>query len=139
MCSQQLSITMNNSLISKIYFPQCLFMKSQNFETGLNDCHKLVYSILRASFKKLPPKIIKCRYQKHFDQKKFLHDFDSKLLQGDLYRNCDEPYEKLSEIFVDILNHQTPLKEKQIRGNHFPFMNKELRKAIMEKSKTRSI
>ena len=63
---------------------------------------------------------------------------DSKLLQGDLYRNCYEPYEKLSEIFVDILNHRAPLKEKQIRGNHAPFMTKELSKAVMEKSKSRN-
>ena len=28
------------------------FLKSQNYETGLSDCHKLVVSILRASFKK---------------------------------------------------------------------------------------
>ena len=63
---------------------------------------------------------------------------DSKLLQGDLYRNCNEPYEKHSEIFMDISNHHTPLKEKQIRGNHAPFMTKELSKAIMEKSKSRN-
>ena len=114
------------------------FMKSQNFKIGLIDCHKLICSILRASFKKLPPKIIKYRDQKHFDQKKFPHDLDSKLLQGDLYRNCGEGYGKLSEIFVDILNHHAPLKEKQIRGNHALFMAKELSKAIMEKSKTRN-
>ena len=63
---------------------------------------------------------------------------DSKLLQGDLYRDCDEPYEKLSEVFIDILNHHAPLKEKQIKGNHARFMTKELSKAIMEKSKTRN-
>ena len=63
---------------------------------------------------------------------------DSKLLQGGLYRNCDKPYERLSEILVDILNHHAPLNEKQIRGNHTPFMNKELSKAIMENSKTRN-
>ena len=28
------------------------FLKSQNFEIGLSDCHKLVVSILRASSKK---------------------------------------------------------------------------------------
>ena len=60
------------------------FMKSQDFETGLSDCCKLVCSILRASFKKLPPKIIKYRDQKHFDKNNFLHDLDSTLLQGDL-------------------------------------------------------
>ena len=94
--------------------------------------------MLRAFFKKLSPKTIKCRDQKHFNQKMFLHDLDSKLLEGNLYRNCNEPYEKRSEIFVDILNHQVPLKEKQIRGNHAPFMNKKLSKAITEKSKTRN-
>ena len=64
-------------------------MKFEDFETGLSDCHKLVCSILRASFKKLPPKIVKCRGQKQFDQKMFLHDLDSKLLQKYLYRNFE--------------------------------------------------
>ena len=50
---------------------------------------------------------------------------DSKLLQGGLYRNWDAPYEKLSEIFVGILNHRASLKEKQITGSHAPFMTKE--------------
>ena len=72
------------------------FIKSQNFETGLSNCQKLICSILRVSFKELSPKIMKYRDQKHFDQKKILHNLDSKLLQGDLYRNCVEPYEKFS-------------------------------------------
>ena len=38
-------------------------------------------------------------------------------------------------MFVDILNYHASLKEKQIRGNHAPFMNKELSKTIMKKSK----
>ena len=46
------------------------FLKSQNFKTGLSDYHKLVCSILRASFKKLLPKIIKYRDQKRFIKKK---------------------------------------------------------------------
>ena len=115
------------------------FLKPQNFETGLNDCHKLIFSILRASFKKLPPKIIRYGDKKHFNQKKFLHYLDSKLLQEDLYRNCDKLYEKVSEIFVDILIHHAPLKEKQIKGNRALFMTNELSKAIIEKPKTRSI
>ena len=114
------------------------FLKSQNFKTGLSDCHKLVCGTLWASFKKLPPKIVKYRDQKGFIKKKVSSWFDSKLIQGYLYRNCDEPYEKLSEIFVDILNHHTPLKEKPIRGNQAPLMTKELSKALMEKSKTRN-
>ena len=113
------------------------FMKSLSFEIGLSDCHNLVCSILRASFKNLPPKIVKYRDHKHFYQEKF-HDLDSKLLQGDLFRNCEEPYEKLSEILIDILNFHAPLKQKQVRGNQAPFMTKELSKAIMVKSEARN-
>ena len=72
------------------------FLKSQNFEIGLSYCHKLVVSILRATFKKLPREIITYRDQKRFNQDHFLRDLDSKLLQGKLYRNCDEPYKKLT-------------------------------------------
>ena len=109
------------------------FMKSQAFELGLSDCHKLVCTIRRASFKKLPSKIITYR-----DQQNFLRDLNKKLVHGQLYKSCDEPYKKLSEIFNDILNYHAPLKEKQLRGNHTPFMTKELNKAIMEKSKARN-
>ena len=48
-------------------------------------------------------------------------------------------YEKVSEIFVDILIHHAPLKEKQIKGNRALFITNELSKAIIEKPKTRSI
>ena len=111
------------------------FMKSLSFETGLSDCHKLVCSILRASFKKLPPKIVKYRDHKHFYQEKFLHDLDSKLLQGDLFRNCEKLYENLSEIFIDILNFHAPLKQKQVRSNQAPYISK----AIVVKSKARNM
>ena len=87
------------------------FLKSQNFEIGLSDCHKLVVSILRASFIKLPRKIIGYRDQKRFNQVHFLRDLDSRLLQGELYKNCDEPYKKLTEIVNDILNHHVALKK----------------------------
>ena len=87
------------------------FLKSQNFEIGLSDCHKLAVSILRASFKKLPRKVITYRDQKRFSQDHFLRDLDSRLLQWGLYRNCDEPHKKISEIFNDIFNHHAPLKQ----------------------------
>ena len=32
------------------------FYKSHSFVTGLSECHKLIVSILRTSFQKLPPK-----------------------------------------------------------------------------------
>ena len=114
------------------------FQKTQNFVTGISDCHKLILTVLRSSFKKLPPKTVFYRCHSNFDQKQFLNDLDRKLIEGGLYRNCHDQYNKLTEIFRDILDHHAPLKQKKIRGNQAPFMTKELSKAIMNKSKAKN-
>ena len=95
-------------------------------------------SILRTSFQKLPLKFVIYRNQKNFHESNFLRDLDSRLIQGNLYKNCDDPYTKISEIFSDVLNYHAPLKQKSVRGNHAPFMTKELSKAIMTKSKVKN-
>ena len=51
----------------------------------------------------------------------------------------DEAYDHFKKIFVSVVNKHTPLKTKFIRGNYAPFMNKELSKAIMCRSKLRNI
>ena len=59
-------------------------------------------------------------------------------MQEELYRNCGETQKKLSESFNDILNHHAPLKQKQVKGNHASFMTKDLKEAIMNKSKAKN-
>ena len=79
------------------------FLKSQNFEMRLNDYHNLIVNIQRASFKNPPRKIITYRDQKRFNhvrQDHFLRDLDSRLLQGELYRNCDESYKNLLKFLI---------------------------------------
>ena len=90
------------------------FYESHSFVTGLSDCHKLIVSILRTSFQKLPPKFVIHRNQKNFHETNFLHDLDSTLIYGELYKNCDDPYTKISEIFSEVLNYHAPLKQKSI-------------------------
>ena len=114
------------------------FYKSHSFVTGLSDCHKLIENILRTSFQKFPPKFVIYRNQKNFHESNFLRDLDSRLIQGELYKNCEDPYTKMSEIFSEVLNYHAPLKQKSVRGNHAPFMTRELSKAIMTKSKVKN-
>ena len=40
--------------------------------------------------------------------------------------------------FQNVLNKHAPPKQKNVRGNHAPFMTKDFSKAIMNKSKTRN-
>ena len=68
----------------------------------------------------------------------FLRDLDARLIQGEPYKNCGNPYTKISEISSEVLNYHGPLKLKSVRGNHAPFMTRELSKAIMTKSKVKN-
>ena len=63
------------------------------YEAGLSDFHKLVVTILQTSFEPLPPKIIKYRNYKCFDEKKFRCLFNKRL--NELNTN---------DVIVDIFN-----------------------------------
>ena len=41
-------------------------------------------------------------------------------------------------IFVELLNNHAPMKEKYVRANNAPFMNKVLSKAVMTRSRLRN-
>ena len=47
-------------------------------------------------------------------------------------------YSSFTRIFQNVLNKHATLKQKKIRGNHAPFMTKDLSKATMNKPKTRN-
>ena len=105
------------------------------YETGLSDFHKLVVTILRTSFEPLPPKIIKYRNYKNFDEdefrflfKKRLNDFNTDDITVDIFKMT----------FLNVLNKFAPLKKKYLRVNHSRFVSKELNKAIMQRSRLRN-
>ena len=116
------------------------FKKTQGFVTGLSDFHKLVVTVLRSFYKKLSPKSISYRNNKTFDKNYFLRDLDRRLIRGELYtlQLCEEPYNKLTQIFTEVLDSHAPLKQKTIRRNQAPFMTRELSKAIIDKSKAKN-
>lgn len=60
---------------------------------------------------------------------------DIKLIQGEIQKNCKDPYHKLTQIFRDITEH---LFEKT-SGNQAPFMTKELSGGIVAKSKAKNL
>ena len=90
--------------------------------------------MLKTTFKKIPPRKIVFRDYKKFDTQNFLYDLDQEMIKGKFY-NAYDSYGSFSDIFQQIVNKHAPLKEKMIRGNNAPFMTKEVRKAIMNRSK----
>ena len=93
---------------------------------------------MRSYYKKLPPKNVLYRSVKRFEKTTFLRDLNSRLIQGELHKNCQEPYNKLMQIFSEVLDNHAPVKQKVVSGNQAPFMTKDLSKAIMMKSKAKN-
>ena len=105
-------------------------------ETGISDYHLLVYTMLKTTYDKLPTKVIKYRQWKHFDQDIFKLKLGS-LLNRNNYTNATE-YRNFEKSFVSTLDKHASFKTKFLRGNNQPFMNKNLRKAIMLRSKLKN-
>ena len=110
------------------------FQNTQTFETGLSDHHVMIYTMFKTTCIKLPPKIIKYRCYKKFSDKMFYSDLINHLILTPV-SNFDE----FERIFLTILNKHAPIKKKLLRGNHKPFVNKTLCKAISTRSKLRKI
>ena len=102
-----------------------LVMKSCTVETGISDNHKLIMSICRMTFAK-------------GKSKNCLKNCDSKLFEVTLIKNLSETelsFENFETTFSLTLEKLAPLKQKYLRYNNSPFMNRILRKAIMTRSK----
>ncbi len=50
------------------------FLKSQSFETGFSDFHHMIYTILKTTYAKIPPKVVRYRNYKKFSEPKFFGD-----------------------------------------------------------------
>ena len=94
--------------------------------------------MLTSYCRKLPPKKILYRNVKRFEKTTFLRDLDGRLIQGELYNNCQEPYNKLTQIFSEVIDYNATVRQKVVRGNQVLFMTKDLSKLIMMQSKPKN-
>ena len=109
------------------------FENSTVIETGLSDCHKMTITVMKKYFKKREPITITYRDYSNFDGEKFRNDLKEKIIEDECIT---------IDTFIDILNklldQHAPRKQKIIRGNSAPFMNKTLSKAFMTRARLRN-
>ena len=112
------------------------FQDTQVIETGLSDFHKMNITVLKMFFSKQNNETVFFRNYKNFDNSAFREALNRELLKYDL-NNIE--YDTFQEIIVSLLNVYAPLKKKYLRANHARFVTKELRKAIMLRTRLRII
>ena len=108
------------------------FHSSMCIETGISDFHKMTVCVLNVQFTKLCPAEIKYRNCKNFNPKSFKAELKTNL---EFSKKTEITYDKFKDTFMKSLNKHAPMKEKLIRGNNAPFMNKTLSKAFVHKAK----
>ena len=111
------------------------FQNNMVAETGLSDFHQLTITVMKCSFQKQSPKVIYYRNYKCFDNIAFKASLCKNLsVCGFRNINCDD----FENLFLSTFNEHTLVKKRYIRANNAPFMNKELYKAIMTRSRLRN-
>ena len=113
------------------------FQHTLTCETGLSDHHHMITTFLRSHLVRLKPKKIFYRSYKRFDESMFLEDVKNVNFVCDT-EDPDLNYENLINGFCSIIDKHAPLKQKTLRGNEAPFMNKNLRKAIYTRSRLKN-
>ena len=112
------------------------FQDSQVIETGLSNFHKMNITVLKTFFSKQKHENVFFRNYKKFDNSAFREALNRELLK---YKLNNIEYDTFQEIIVSLLNVYAPLKKKYLRANHASFVTKELRKAIMLRTRLRNI
>ena len=80
------------------------------------------------------PKVVIHRQYKNFRNDYFRIELENALLKYDV-NNID--YDNLTKVFVTVFDKHAPIKKKYLSANHASFTTKQLRKAIIKRSKLR--
>ena len=94
----------------------------------------MIYTILKSTFDKVAPKKITYRYHKTWSLDKFKQE-----LTINMVITHPTEYAQFENIFMKTLEENAPVKTKTVRANHKPHVNKELRKAIMKRTRLKNI
>ena len=116
------------------------FKNSFAIETGLSDHHKMVVTVLKCHFVRIQPKTIQYRDYRQFSPDAFIADLIQRNLNSLPVSSLDpnKTYAEFCDTFKTILDKHAPLKSKLLRGDHAPFITKELSKGIMTQSRLKN-
>ena len=114
----------------KAYFKKACIL----LESGISDFHKLTTVSLKSQILKAPPNRKLYRDYKAFDENSFNNDLKTKL---DSVKILD--YSSFEDIFINVLNTDTPVKTKIIRASNHKFMAKAFRKAIIIRPRLKNV
>ena len=96
----------------------------------------MIVTVMKAYFQKQKPKIINYRDYKNLSENDYREQITNELsLLG--YAN-EIPFEVFMNICKETLDKAAPLKQKYVSSNQSPFINKQILKATMNRTRLRN-
>ena len=89
------------------------------------------------NFKKIKPRIINNRWHNNFSNEYYRKCLFNELKRETFFNN-DWGCQKFCDTSIKLLHKHAPIKMKYKRGNHEPFITKDISKAIMKRLKLRN-
>ena len=93
----------------------------------------MTINVLKTEFVKADPIQIKYRDYKNYCSSNFNEELNDKLKRDS---SSLTDYNKFQSILCEVLDKHAPQKKKYLRANNSSFMTKELRKMIMNRSRS---
>ena len=93
-----------------------------------------MYTNLKTTLSRLPPRVVRFRSYRSLSEEHFRAELCQKVSECQSDR-----YEDLERIYLETLNKYAPMKTISIRGNNKPHMTKDLRKAMMKRTRLEGI
>ena len=112
------------------------FQNSCAIETGLSDFHMMAVTVLKGYIQKQKPKVVTYRDWKNFSENYYKQKITYELSL--LGYASDIPFDTFMNICKATLDKVAPLKQKYVKSNHSPSLNKEILKSIMNKTRLRN-
>ena len=113
------------------------FQNSCTIETGLCDFNKMIVTVLKIYFQKREAEVINYTDYRNFSNEEFrqqvLNDILKTTQNGDII-SC----ESFLSFWQRALDSRAPNKQKYVRSNHSPFINKTILKSITDRSRLRN-
>ena len=106
-------------------------------ETGLSDFHEMTLTVMKVFYKKQKSTIITYRSFKHSSNEVFMVDIQSRIFQVTSENNKLE-FDIFKTALNEVIQRHAPIKQRYVRANQAPFINKKINKEIMKRSRLRN-
>ena len=115
--------------------PRC-FQYTGTILDGVSDFHATVVTTLKSQMIIPTTKILRNRSYKHFNKQIFIEDLERNNMQTCTnLNNINAAWKFFCDGFTDTLDEHAPIKERRVRSNQAPYLNKNLKQAIWKRKR----